>query len=89
MKTVDLQIGRQKYAFYSWVSYDNQSFENGKSRFLDENTLIKDIRKTDKGYNVLVEFSNDFNKWVLLDDNCCGETYMSNNEIHKYEIKEL
>lgn len=88
MKITDIKLADTKYALYSWISHNDQDWENGQKRFLDENVTVHTIRTTESGYNVQLEFGDGFIKWVYLNENCYGENII-NGVSHRYELKSL
>ena len=91
MKIEDLQVGK-KYAFYSWLSVPgaDQSFEHGKKRYFNEDTLIKEIRKDSiaDSYILNVISASGWDTWRTVDSNCHGAVEMK-GRVHHYELREL
>jgi hypothetical protein len=88
MKVNEIVLKTKKYALYSWITMDNDDWERGKKRFLDENVTITEIRNTESGYNILIVFGDGFNKWIYLNEDCYGE-YIINGVSHRYLLKEV
>jgi hypothetical protein len=87
MNVSELQIKTEKYCFYSWVSYDNQPFENGYHKFIDENVFVLDSKPYKNGFNILLEFSNEFQKTLFFDNECYGETTNFNGAMYRYKLQ--
>lgn len=89
MHIKDIVLGTKKYSFFSWITTpeNDDNFETGRKRFLDDSTIINEIRDTESGYNVKVTFHDGFVKWVYLREDCYGEAII-NGISHRYRIEE-
>lgn len=85
----DIILNSKEYSFYSWITTpeDNASFEMGRKKFLDDATIVNEIRNTESGYNIKVTFHDGFVKWVYLKDDCTGEAII-NGVSHRYKLDE-
>ena len=89
MNINDIVLNEKEYSLYSWITTpeENVEFEYGKKKFLDDCTIVNEIRNTESGYNTKVTFHDGFVKWIYLREDCTGESII-NGISHKYKITE-
>lgn len=87
MKINEVVLNNKTYSFYSWITNEDADWDNGRKRFLDDNTTVNEIRETESGYNTKVTFNDGFVKWVYLTEDCYGEAII-NGVSHRYKLVE-